>query len=121
MDKRLEPRVPLDIRFFVHVHECEVDPTMVGVSVTCVAVDFSVKGLQFKTDTKLPPHSLLNITIGIGEPFKMFLLRGEIRWVRGSDEEYFMGILLKDVPGTDLKTWTNDFASIFEAGDDGDE
>ena len=79
MDKRREPRIEHKIRFFVHVHECDDDRDMVGVSVACVAIDFSGHGLQLRTDKKLPTGTLLNISIGIGDPFAMYLLRGEIR------------------------------------------
>ncbi len=113
MDKRSESRVAHNIRFFVHVHECEEDPDMVGVSVACEAVDFSPSGLQFRTDQQLIPGSLLNITIGIGEPFAMFLLRGEIRWVRPIDSEYAMGILLQRAEGTDIELWENGFEERF--------
>ena len=82
MDKRAEARVPHNIRFFVHVHECQEDPDLVGVSIAVEAIDFSTRGLQFRTETTLIAHSLLNVTIGIGEPFAMYLLRGEIRWIR---------------------------------------
>ena len=111
-DKRGEPRIPHDIRFFVHVHECKEDPDMVGVSIACEAIDFSKRGLQLKTDTKLIPHSLLNVTIGLGDPFAMYLLRGEVRWVRGDAPEVFIGVLLEDVEGTDYEKWESDFQGI---------
>lgn len=113
MDKRAEARVPHDIRFFVHVHECHEDSDLVGVSVACEAIDFSTRGLQFKTDTNLFPQTLLNITIGLGNPFAMYLLRGEIRWIRGEEPEVSMGILLQDVEGTDYNEWEKDFPTIF--------
>ena len=50
MDKRSEDRVSSAVRFLVHVHECDDDPDMVGVSLSCKAVDFSIHGIQFRTD-----------------------------------------------------------------------
>ena len=113
MDKRAELRIPQDIRIFVHVHECKEDPSLVGVSIACEAIDFSTRGLQFKSDVILHQHSLLNVTIAIGDPFAMYLLRGEIRWVRGEKPEVNMGILLEDVEGTDYAKWERDFTSVF--------
>ena len=115
MEQRSEARVPHNIRFFVHVHECREDPEMVGVSVACEAVDFSPNGLQFRTDQPLLQGSLINITIGIGEPFAMFLLRGEIRWIRQVGDTHAMGILLQDESNTDYEVWQRRFAEVFSA------
>ena len=47
MEQRTEARIPNHIKFFVHIHECEKDPDMVGESVTCETEDLSIHGLQF--------------------------------------------------------------------------
>lgn len=114
MDKRSEARIQHNVRFFVHVHDCEEDPDLIGVSIACEAVDFSPHGLQFRSDQSLPPGTLLNITIGIGDPFAMYLLRGEVRWSRSLDEDDIaIGILLHDAEGTDLEKWQSTFGDIF--------
>ena len=113
MDKRSEPRIEFNIRFFVHVHECPDDLDLVGLSVACDAVDVSTRGLQFKTEINLAAGSLLNITIGIGEPFAMYLLRGEIRWSKEKDGKHYAGVVLLDEEGTDLKKWESDFSKTF--------
>ena len=113
MEQRSEPRIPQHVRFFVHVHECEEDHDLVGTSVTCEALDFSVHGLQLKTDSKLFQGSLLDITIGIGDPFAMYLLRGEIRWVTQEEEDFYMGVLLVDEEHMDLDKWVENFGSTF--------
>lgn len=115
MDKRSEARVPANIQFVVSVHECKDDPSLEGVSVKCVAVDFSPHGLQFRSDRELHPKSMLNITIAVGEPHKAYDLLGEIRWVRNIDGDHAMGILLHEEPGTDWEAWQNDFPTIFNA------
>ena len=116
-EHRSEPRVESHVRFFVHVHECEEDIDLVGTSLTCEAVDFSVHGLQLKTDAPLPRSTLLDVTIGIGEPFAMYLLRGEVRWIKTQKDECFMGVLLKEAQGTDLADWVNQFDVTFHPGD----
>lgn len=114
MDKRGEPRVPHQIKFFVHVHECKEDPDMVGVSVEAEAIDFSTRGMQFKTDIRLPSRALLNITIGVGEPFAMYELVGEIRWVRENAGEIFMGVLLNEDPNSDYEQWEEAFKATYD-------
>lgn len=115
MENRSEPRVERKVKFFVHVHECEEDPDMVGESIACEALDFSSHGLQLRTDESLAPKTLLNITIGIGNPFAMYLLRGEVRWVRPGEDEFYMGVLFSEEVGTDLEAWVDKFEATFGA------
>lgn len=61
----------------------------------------------------MPIGSILNITIGIGSPFAMFLLSGEIRWVREIDDECYMGVKLLTTEGTDYNKWNDRFDEIF--------
>jgi len=115
MEQRREARINRTVRFFVNIFECDEHPDLVGESVACEAIDFSTHGLQFKTEQQLLPKSLLNITIGIGEPFAMYLLRGEVRWIRENAGDFFLGILLKNDEETDLEEWVDDFADQFSA------
>ena len=114
-EQRSEARVDYNVRFFVHVHESEHEPDMIGMTLECEAIDFSSRGMQFSTNSELSPSTLLNITIGIGEPFSMYMLRGEIRWVRQKDDHYYMGILLLPAEETDLEEWTTAFDQLFSA------
>ena len=75
-------------------------------------------GLQLRTEHELLNGTLLNITIGIGQPFSMYLLRGEVRWVRQGDGECYMGVLIRDAEGTDYEKWVTNFDSIFTSPDD---
>ena len=116
-EKRSESRVEHAIKFFVHVHASEIEPDMVGMSLQCEAVDFSAHGLQFSTQTELTPKTSVNITIGIGEPFAMYLLRGDVRWVRQEDDIYYMGVLLLPEKSTDLDRWLENFHNQFDTRD----
>jgi len=113
MDKRAEPRVNHNIRFFVHVHECADDPDLVGTSLACEAIDFSTRGMQFSCAESLPVRSILSVTIGIGEPFAMYLLQGEVRWVRTVEDQLCMGVLLEENENTDYAKWEQDFTNVF--------
>ncbi|MBO6555912.1 MAG: PilZ domain-containing protein [Pseudomonadales bacterium] len=113
MEQRKETRIDYNIRFFVHVHESKDEPEMVGLSLECEAIDFSAHGVQFSTNSVLTAGTLVNVTIGIGEPFAMYMLRGEVRWVRPKDEAVYMGILLTPAENTDLDRWLANFDELF--------
>ena len=113
MEKRSEQRISNGIRFFVHLNTCETNPDLVGKSFSCEAVDFSHHGLQFRMGVAIPAGSLVYISIGVGNPFSMFLLQGEVRWARQIQEESFMGVLLQDCEGTDFNNWQEKFDQYF--------
>ena len=115
MDKRVEPRVPHEVKFFVHIKECEQDAELIGLSVECVAVDLSTHGMQFKTDVELYSGSTLAITLGIGEPFAMYELFGTVRWVRPGDTEFSLGVLIEASGKSDFAKWEEDFTGLFGA------
>lgn len=112
-ENRIEPRVPHEVKFFIHIEECKEDAELVGLSVECVAIDVSTRGMQFTTGIALPPKTELALTIGFGEPFAMYHLNGVVRWVRPGDESNHMGVLLEDRPGNDYGKWETDFVKLF--------
>ena len=115
MDKRLEPRIAHEVKFFVHIKECKANAELIGLSVECVAIDLSTRGMQFKTDIELYSGTELGITIGIGHPFAMYELYGSVRWVKVENDEYFMGVLLEERDNTDYDKWESDFTRLFKA------
>lgn len=112
-ENRLEPRTIRNIGIFAHVHSCDEMPELVGVSIPCNTTDFSLHGLQCNSDVLLPKGSLINNTVGIGHPFAMYLLLGEIRWVHESEEEMSMGVSLMENEASDFERWLKDFDTIF--------
>ena len=116
MEHRSEPRTEHQGRLFFDVYECQEDPDLVGSSIECEAIDFSAHGLQLQTDQKVPSETMLNITISLGDPFAMYLLRGEVRWVRSAEVDvYLMGILIREAQGTDLNKWIDQFERTFNS------
>ncbi len=113
MEQRKEARVDYTIRFFVNVYQSVHEPEMVGMSLECEALDFSAHGMQFSTNAMLSAGTFVNITIGIGEPFAMYLLRGEVRWVRPKEDAVFMGVLLVPTGDTDLDRWLGSLENIY--------
>ena len=115
MDNRTETRIEHKVRFFVHVHECEETPDLIGSSLTCHTIDFSMHGLKLRCDEFLPEGTMVNITIGIGDPFTLYLLRGEVRWTRHDADhgDIVMGILLGEAEGTDFESWFLAFDETF--------
>ena len=76
---------------------------------------FSAHGMRFKTKAELSPGTRLNITVGIGKPFCMYLLRGDLRWSRRTEDgQYSMGVLLIPAEGTDFDTWLEAFDQLFD-------
>lgn len=111
-EQRTETRVDINVRFFVHVHESEDEPDMVGLSLECKAIDFSPSGMQFSTNSVLSPGALVNVSVGVGEPFSTYLLRAQVRWVRPKNDEYYMGVMLLATDETDLEQWVEIFPAL---------
>jgi len=114
-NQRSENRLEESFRFFVHVHESAAQPHMVGMSLQCEAIDFSAHGMQFSTYSELNPGSLVNLTIAIGEPVALYLLRGEVRWTRQVDANYRMGVMMNPAEDTDYQQWIEAFSSDGDA------
>ncbi len=119
MEHRSEARVDFNVRFFVAIHKSWNAPEMVGVSLECEAVDFSAHGMHFVTNIELSPATLVDITIGVGEPFAMYLLRAEIRWVREANDTFHVGVLLLDEEDRDLTRWQDNFEQLVAGGGTG--
>jgi hypothetical protein len=113
MDNRAEPRVTHHHRFFVDIQACADNPELIGTTVECEAIDFSTRGMQFKTKQLLPVATVLGITIGIGKPSSTYTLQGQVRWARMVHGDICMGVLLVDSEETDYAKWESTFAAFF--------
>ena len=111
MDKRSEARTHRNVGIFVHIHTCKEHPELIGSSIPCDAMDFSPHGLRIKSNLLLPPESLIHVTIGIGRPFRVFLLLGEVRWEFEKDGQLMMGVILFEGQHDDLERWADSFDS----------
>lgn len=114
MEKRSEARNLQQIELYVHLDECEEDPALIGESFECRALDVSPHGIKLLCDELLFEGNQLNITIGVGEPFSLYMLRGEIRWVKETDLGYQLGIKLAKDDLTDYERWVAEFNEIFK-------
>ena len=113
MEQRSEQRIGANVRFFATVFKAEQEPDMEGLTLECQAVDLSAHGMQLALEAALSPGALLNLSIGVGEPFAMYVLRAEVRWVKESDESIFLGVMLKKTEDTDFDTWLANFDRHF--------
>jgi Tfp pilus assembly protein PilZ len=110
-DKRMHPRLESDERLFTQVVLSADEPDLVGTTLSCQAVNLSVGGIQFRTDTALPVGALLDLWVDISSRPGKFFLAGEIRWTRagGQDEcgrpVWFVGVQLKSGAATDIQQW----------------
>jgi Tfp pilus assembly protein PilZ len=110
-DKRMHPRVDSEDRLFTQVVLSADDPDLVGTTLSCVAVNLSVGGIQFRTHTPLPVGSLLDLWVDISTRPGKFFLAGEVRWTRpgpideGGRPGWFIGVQLKSGAATDIALW----------------
>ena len=114
MDKRIEDRINRTAAIFVHVQECEERPEVVDASIPCEATDFSPHGLRCKTNLSLPVGTGISITIGISNPFTMYILQGVVRWIENRNGEQLVGINLKQGRNEHLYKWIDGFDRNFD-------
>jgi hypothetical protein len=84
---------------------------MVGLTLSCRALNFSLGGLQFISSQSLPPGTLLDLWIDASNRPGKFFLSGEVRWARfraqeGSGESgWKIGVQLRSSAATDYQLW----------------
>jgi Tfp pilus assembly protein PilZ len=105
----MHPRLDSDERLFTQVVLSADEPDLVGTTLSCVAVNLSVGGIQFRTDTPLPMGALLDLWVDISSRPGKFFLAGEVRWTRPGPDEggrpgWFVGVQLKSGAATDIST-----------------
>ena len=116
-DKRTEQRVLQNIEFYVYIDECTQNPALVGESFDCQATDVSPHGMGISCSEALYKGNLLNITIGAGNPFTLYILKGSVQWINKEDGEYQVGIKLTDDTDSDIERWIQEFDNIFSEDD----
>jgi Tfp pilus assembly protein PilZ len=109
-DKRMHPRLESEDRLFVQVVLSASDPELVGTTVSCTAINLSVGGIQFRTDTALPAGTLLDLWVDVRSRPGKFFLAGEVRWARPTETDderarWVIGVQLKSGAATDILDW----------------
>ena len=117
-DKRRHPRFESDDRLFTQVVLAADDPELVGLTLSCTAVNMSIGGIQFKTTSQVPVGTLLDLWVDVATRPGKFFLAGEVRWSRptseydeNGNELHFVGVQLKTGAATDIIDW-RDFHSV---------
>lgn len=111
IDKRMHPRLDSNDRLFAQVVLSSENPAMVGLTLACRAVNFSLGGLQFTCAESLPPGTLLDLWIDAANRPGKFFLSGEVRWSRfhgvGAHDEqaWSIGVQLRASAATDYQLW----------------
>lgn len=125
VEQRGEQRIERNVGIFVHVEHCATNPEWVGKSIPCEATDFSPHGLRCRSDLEFSTGDIVNVSIGIGAPFAMYLLQGEVRWCQRMNHsdfddlsqqpegDYAMGLRLQDGARGDLGRWKESFDDNF--------
>jgi len=114
-EKRKEVRLTQQIEFYVFVDECQQNPRLVGEAFDCEASDISSQGLKIHCRENLYKDNRLNITIGAGDPFVLYALKGNVRWCKEEDGLIVAGVQIVNDPSSDFKIWSGSFEEIFLA------
>jgi len=119
-DNRSHPRFDSDDRLFTQVVLAADDPELVGLTLSCTAVNMSMGGVQFKTTQPVPIGTLLDLWVDVASRPGKFFLAGEVRWSRptsefdeNGDELHFVGVQLKSGAATDFLDWRDFHATAF--------
>jgi Tfp pilus assembly protein PilZ len=119
-DKRSHPRHESDDRLFTQVVLAADDPELVGLTLSCTAVNMSMGGIQFKTTQPVPIGTLLDLWVDVASRPGKFFLAGEVRWSRPTSEfdengveMHFVGVQLKSGAATDILDWRDFHAPAY--------
>ena len=119
-DKRVHPRLESDDRLFTQVVLAADEPELVGVTLSCTAVNMSIGCIQFKTTQSVPVGTLLDLWVDVSSRPGKFFLAGEVRWSRptgefdeNGSELYFVGVQLKSGAATDILDWRDFHATAY--------
>ena len=119
-DKRMHPRLDSDDRLFTQIVLAADDPELVGVTLSCTAVNMSMGGIQFKTTQAVPVGTLLDLWVDVSSRPGKFFLAGEVRWSRptgeydeNGSELHFVGVQLKSGAATDILDWRDYHAAAY--------
>jgi hypothetical protein len=119
-DQRLHPRLESDDRLFSQVVLSSEQPSLVGTTLSCTAVNLSVGGVQFRSSAPVPAGALLDLWIDVSNRPGKFFLAGEVRWSRATgefnskdQEEWLIGVQLKSGAATDIVDWRDYHANAF--------
>ena len=118
-DNRVHPRLVSDDRLFTQVVLSAEEPELVGTTLSCTAVNLSIGGIQFRTDSPVPTGSLLDLWVDVSSRPGKFFLAGEVRWSRPTEVgapdngQWFVGVQLKSGAATDIVDWREFHANSY--------
>lgn len=105
-DRRRHLRSESRDRLFAQLVAAQDHPELVGTTLTGIADNVSVGGLQFTTDRDLPIGALLDLWVDIHSRPGKFFLTGEVRWTRDNEDgAWYVGVQLNPGTATDIEEW----------------
>jgi hypothetical protein len=115
-DKRMHPRLESDERLFTQVVLCADEPDAGGHHAVVPAVNLSVGGIQFRTDTSAAGGRSARPVGRHLEPAGQVLPRRRVRWTRAGEATpagpvWFVGVQLKPGAATDILNWRDHHAA----------
>ena len=107
-ERRCRQRLKRDDRLFIQVIAASKNPSLVGQTFYCEAVDASEKGLQLSVNQDVAAASEVDLWVDVESSARKYFLRAVVRWCREQDSEshsYQLGIELQEQQKTDYEEW----------------
>ena len=104
-ERRRESRRLSSERLFAQVVQSN-EQDLVGITLSCRAVDVSANGLQILAERAVPAGCVLDLWVDDSRKPGKFFLSSDVRWV--GDQRYdgwVMGVQLHNGQATDIEAW----------------
>lgn len=107
-ERRNNPRLMRDDRLFIQIIGASENPSLVGTTLSCSAVDISRQGIRLGVEHEAPVGSEIEMWIDIKGISDKYYLNGFVKWCYELDSDvadYELGIQLVDKAMTDFTSW----------------
>ena len=104
-DQRQEFRRESNERLFLQIVQ-SMNPELVGVTLSCTALDVSPGGLRISCQQEIPAGCVIDLWVDDSARPGKFFLSSEVRWAREVQAGIFqVGVQLLQGAATDLDEW----------------
>ena len=104
-EQRVFPRRKASDRLFVQIVDCAEQPSLLGTTVSAMAVDMSASGLCFTAQHAFPVGTTVDLWVDVHAHPGKFFLAGEVRWNRVQENGIQVGVELRPAPASDIAEW----------------
>jgi len=107
-EKRRHKRMASKDKLFAQIVACERRPSLVGSTISCIAVDVSAGGMRIRSYEYIPEGTQLDLWVDIHSRPGKFFLTSDVRWIADksdSHHSYQLGVALHEGAATDFEEW----------------